>query len=82
MTFARHQTFPCLYVVFVDYGPLGIEAVVDPEDTRSGIVEDIATGQIDRVVSVIEIEDGMARDITDDVAAEVDRLVAEREAAE
>lgn len=82
--FAKHQSFPGpLFLVIRDFGKLGFESVTHPEDTREGIVLDIASGQIDRVVAVIESNpsEGWSRDITDDVRAEVEQRVAESEAA-
>lgn len=80
--FAKHQSFPGpLFLVLRDFGKLGFESVTRPEDTRMSIAQDIASGQIDNVVSVIELVDGIGCDITDTISAIVDRLVAEREAA-
>lgn len=66
--FAPHRTFTApVYLVTRDFGKLGFEAVSDPEATLSSIVDDISRGQIDRVVSVTEIHEGIAIDITDAV---------------
>lgn len=66
--FAKHVTFDGpLYLVMRDWGKHGFEGVSYPEQSKRNIIEDIATGQIDRVVSVIEIEDGRATDVTDEI---------------
>lgn len=76
--FATHRTFDRpLYLVFRDYGKLGIESVSDPSDTRETIISEITSQQIDRVVSVVEIVDGQATDITEIIRAEVETRLLE-----
>lgn len=76
--FAQHRTFPRpIYLVLRDFGKLGIESVTDPSDTRETIIRDIATQQIDRVVSVIEIDGSTASDITDEIRSAVEARVLE-----
>lgn len=82
--FAKHVSFISpLYLVVRDFGKLGFESVTHPEDTREGIILDIASGQLDRVVCVIECNpaEGWSRDITSDIRDEVEQRIAEREAA-
>lgn len=82
LRFAQHNQFTNpRYEVIRDFGKLGFESVTDPEATKSSIIDDIATGQIDRVVSVTEIFEDRARDITDDIKEAVLALIAQREAA-
>lgn len=78
--FAPHRSFdaaPC-YLVFRDYGRHGFEGVAYPETSKRNIIEDIQSGQLDRVVAVLEIFEGRARDITDDIR---DSVEAEKVAA-
>lgn len=59
-----------LYVVMIDHGKLGLEAIVHPGTTQDEVVMDIANGQHDygSVAYVLEILEGKSRDITEDVA--------------
>lgn len=82
--FAKHQTFDRpQYIVTRDFGKLGLESVTHPEDCRDTIVEELISGQIDRVVSIIEVfaVEGTAHDITEDVRSEVEARLIERAAA-
>jgi hypothetical protein len=61
--FAPHHSFdaaPC-YLVWRDYGRHGFEGVAYPETSKRNIIEDIQSGQIDRVVAVLEIFEGRSR---------------------
>lgn len=64
------------FIVMRDFGKLGFESVSDPDMTRDSIINDIATGQIDRVAYVIECNpvEGWSHDITDGI----NEAVAER----
>ena len=78
--FAPHKSFDKpTYLVTRDFGKLGYESVSTPDDTRESIIGDIASGQIDRVVSVIEVfaVEGTARDITDDIRDAVEARMLE-----
>lgn len=76
--FATHRTFDQpLYLVIRDFGKIGLESVSDPSDTRETIIRDIYSQQIDRVVSVIEIVDGQASDITEIIRTEVEARLLE-----
>lgn len=62
------------FMVVRNFGDLGLESVTHPnEDTRESIIEDIATGQIDRVVAVFELNpvEGWSRDLTAEIAEAV-----------
>lgn len=77
--FVQHRTFTLpLYIILRDFGKLGFESVSDPEATRASIIDDIASGQIDRVVSVIEVfaDEGHSRDVTDDIREAVEARCA------
>ena len=77
--FVQHRSFTApLYLVIRDHGRHGFEGVADPETSKRNIVEDIRSGQIDRVTAVIEIFEGRSTDITDDIrdAVEAERVAA------
>jgi hypothetical protein len=58
------------FVVMIDYGRRGREAVVDPEITRREVVSRIASGEYTNISFVHEIEGSAALDITEDILAE------------
>ena len=55
------------FVVMIDYGRRGREAVVDPEITRREV---IASGEYKNVSFVHEIADSAVEDVTADIFAE------------
>jgi hypothetical protein len=63
--FAQHRSFSRPLIIVMRAFSCGHEAVVDPSDTRQTVINDIRTGQIDRVVSVTEVYEGRSTDITD-----------------
>jgi len=58
------------FVVMIDYGRRGREAIVDPEVTRREVVARIASGEYRNISFIHEIADGAAEDITEDILAE------------
>jgi hypothetical protein len=58
------------FVVMIDYGRRGREAVVDPEMTRRDVVARIASGEYSNVSFVHEIVDKSVEDITADIMSE------------
>ena len=58
------------FVVMIDYGRRGREAIVDPEITRREVVSRVATGEYRNISFIHEIADGAAEDITADILAE------------
>lgn len=64
------SNFPTYFVVMRDHGKLGREAIVDPEHTRRKVIDLIASGELDNVIFVHEIVDGLAVDVTDEILAE------------
>jgi len=58
------------FVVMIDYGRRGREAVVDPEMTRRDVVARVASGEYNNVSFIHEIEDSSVEDITTDILAE------------
>jgi hypothetical protein len=58
------------FVVMIDYGRRGREAVVDPEITRREVVSRIASGEYRNISFVHEITDCSVEDITAEVLSE------------
>jgi hypothetical protein len=58
------------FVVMIDYGRRGREAVVDPEITRREVVSRIASGEYTNISFIHEVEGCAVEDITDEILAE------------
>ena len=58
------------FVVMIDYGRRGREAIVDPEITRREVVSRIASGEYKSISFIHEIADRSVEDITEDILAE------------
>jgi hypothetical protein len=58
------------FVVMIDYGRRGREAVVDPEITRRDVVARIASGEYKNISFIHEIDDSAVDDITAEILAE------------
>jgi hypothetical protein len=58
------------FVVMIDYGRRGREAVVDPEITRREVVARIASGEYKNIGFIHEIADSAVDDITAEILAE------------
>lgn len=59
---------PSYFVVMVDYGRKGREAIVDPEVTRAGVVSRLASGEYGQHINFIHhIADGLVDDVTDEL---------------
>ena len=58
------------FVVMIDYGRRGREAIVDPEITRREVVSRIASGEYKNVSFIHEIADSSVEDITFDILSE------------
>ena len=55
------------HVCMCDYGQCGLEAVVDPEITRRGVISRIASGEY-RNVAFVHFIDGLSvEDVTEEV---------------
>lgn len=73
----RH-IIPEHFAVYTDLGRLGIEAVVNPEETRATIVDRLRRGDyIGQVRYILHIVDGLALDITDDLIEAAEQLARE-----
>jgi hypothetical protein len=58
------------FVVMIDYGRRGREAIVDPEITRREVVSRIASGEYSNISFIHEIADSAVDDITAEILAE------------
>jgi hypothetical protein len=58
------------FVVMIDYGRRGREAVVDPEITRRDVIARIASGEYKNISFVHEIDNSAVDDITAEILAE------------
>ncbi len=58
------------FVVMIDYGRRGREAVVDPEITRREVVSRVASGEYKNISFIHEIADRSVEDVTEDILAE------------
>ena len=58
------------FVVMIDYGRRGREAIVDPEITRREVVSRVASGEYSDISFIHEISDSAADDITAEILAE------------
>jgi len=58
------------FVVMIDYGRRGREAVVDPEITRREVVSRVASGEYRNISFIHEVADSSVEDITADVLSE------------
>ena len=68
---ARHRRSLMQYfVVMIDYGRRGREAIVDPEVTRREVVARVTSGEYRNISFVHEIADFSVLDITADILAE------------
>lgn len=55
---------PSYYVVMIDYGRRGREAIVDPEITRRGVIDRLKSGEYGAVEFIHFIEGGLVEDVT------------------
>jgi hypothetical protein len=58
------------FVVMIDYGRRGREAIVDPEITRREVISRVASGEYKNISFIHEIADAAVDDITADILAE------------
>ena len=58
------------FVVMIDYGRRGREAIVDPEITRREVVARVASGEYRNISFIHEIADCAVQDITADILCE------------
>ena len=58
------------FVVMIDYGRRGREAIVDPEVTRREVISRIVSGEYSNISFIHEIADTSVDDVTADILAE------------
>lgn len=61
------------FVVMIDYGRRGREAIVDPEMTRRDVVSRIASGEYREIAFIHRIRDCTVEDVTAELLAEAER---------
>lgn len=75
---AKHPNY---YLVMRDFGKIGREGVADPELTRGAIIDRIASGELDRIIFIHHVEDGLVEDVTSELIDAAEEILREREAA-
>jgi hypothetical protein len=58
------------FVVMIDYGRRGREAVVDPEITRREVIARVASGEYRNISFIHEVADRTVDDVTEEILAE------------
>jgi hypothetical protein len=58
------------FVVMIDYGRRGREAIVDPEITRREVISRVASGEYNNISFIHEIANSSVDDITEEILAE------------
>lgn len=58
------------FVVMIDYGRRGREAVVDPEITRREVISRIASGEYQNISFIHEIVESAVEDVTEAILTE------------
>jgi hypothetical protein len=58
------------FVVMIDYGRRGREAIVDPEITRREVIARVSSGEYRNISFIHEIADAAVEDITAEILAE------------
>jgi len=68
------------FVVLIDYGKRGIEAIVDPEITRRGVIERLKSGEYKNVLHIDHVCDGLVDDVTFELIDEAEQFLAQEAA--
>lgn len=58
------------FVVMIDYGRRGREAVVDPEITRREVISRVVSGEYQNIAFVHEVVENSVEDVTEAILAE------------
>ena len=58
------------FVVMIDYGRRGREAIVDPEITRREVISRVASGEYKNISFIHEIANSAVEDVTADIMIE------------
>jgi hypothetical protein len=79
---ATSNTIPTYFVVMIDHGRRGREAVVDPEITRNEVIARLQSGEYTDVLFIQLVAPGeVPRDVTDEIVMEADVMIEQRRAA-
>lgn len=62
------------FVVMIDYGKRGLEAVVDPEITKREVVARIWSGEYKDISFIHHVHDGICEDVTEELMSEAGAL--------
>jgi hypothetical protein len=73
------QLIPAYFVVMLDYGRRGREAIIDPELTRRDVVGLINDGNYPRedILFIQYVHGATVETVTEEIFAEVEPLIAE-----
>lgn len=71
------RTSHSYFVVMIDYGQRGLEAIVHPEDTRRDVVSMLASGESKHVVFIHHVDGLYVEDVTDELFNEAEILARE-----
>lgn len=63
------------FVVMIDYGKRGREAIVDPEITRREVVSRIVSGEYQNIAFIHFVHDGVCEDVTAELMAEAEPMI-------
>jgi len=66
------------YVVMVDLGQLGLEAIVQPEITRREVINRIKSGEYRDVVFIHHVDDLLVEDVTHELIEAAEAELKER----
>jgi len=66
----RWSTALQYFVVMIDYGRRGREAIVDPEITRREVISRVVSGEYKNISFIHEIADRTVDDVTAEILAE------------
>jgi hypothetical protein len=62
------------FIVMIDYGRSGREAIVDPEVTRREVISRLISRDYDNVIFIHEVADGRVCDVTLELQLEASAL--------
>lgn len=65
-------THPSYFVVMVDHGRRGLEAVVQPELTRRNVVDMIKSGELKNIRFIHHVDDLLVDDVTSELLDEAE----------
>jgi hypothetical protein len=68
------RTSHSYFVVMLDLGKRGLEAIVHPEDTRRNIVAQLASGESKHVCFIHHVDGLYVEDVTDELFNEAEAI--------